>query len=152
MSPAGAEAYRFAEMMICLPPDWKLGEADFQDEANFWPSLAQVAGPLPHQYDTWLWMGHTVPNGDPPEPFAPNTDLSAALLSHPVCFDDDVFAIVHAKDDTKIYFLALIPLYREEMEFKLSKGMNALGELLDLAGVTEILDISRPNVWDAIDG
>jgi hypothetical protein len=46
----------------------------------------------------------------------------------------------------------MIPLYREEMEFKLSKGMQALGELMDAAGVTEILNISRPNVWDATSG
>jgi hypothetical protein len=151
-TPEGAEAYRFAEMMICLPPDWKLGQEDFKDESNYWPvRWLKLLARFPHQYETWLWMGHSVPHGDPPEPFAPNTQLCCALLSHPVCFDD-TFSIVPVDDDTRIYFLALIPLYPEEMEFKLRKGMQALGELMDEAGVTEILDISRPNVWDATSG
>jgi len=52
-----------------------------------------------------LWSGHTVPNGDPPEPYAPNTKLCGALIAPPV---------------------AVWPLHADEMELKLDKGLEAL--------------------------
>jgi hypothetical protein len=40
----------------------------------------------------------------------------------------------------------VIPLYAEEMRFKLDHGAEALCELLDEAGVNELLDPDRPAV------
>ncbi len=32
--PEGAEDYTYAELMLCLPPDWKMSQQDFEDENN----------------------------------------------------------------------------------------------------------------------
>jgi Suppressor of fused protein (SUFU) len=75
--PQGAEEFRFAELMLCLPADWDLnqiqlpaagGEA-FPSEESYWPvrSLKQFAR-FPHEFKTWLWLNHTIPNGNPPAP------------------------------------------------------------------------------------
>lgn len=145
-TPEGAEQLQKAEILICLPPDWKLQQKDFEDESNYWPlRWLKLVARLPHQYNTWLWMGHTIPNGDPPEPLAPNTHLCSVLLAPPVCFDED-FCIIHLPDSTSIFFLSLIPLHRDELDFKLSQGMAALGEILDQSDVTEILNPFRPSL------
>ncbi|MEO8606251.1 MAG: suppressor of fused domain protein [Chloroflexota bacterium] len=146
-TPEGAEAFRYAELMICLPPNWPLTQADFQDERNYWPlRWLKVLARLPHEYDTWIWASHTVPNGDPPKPFAPNTRLSGVILMQPSLMFSDAFIELKINDEKTVYFLSVMPLYREEMDFKLKNSAGSLLNDLAEAGVTEVLDIDRPNV------
>jgi hypothetical protein len=144
--PPGAEAFRSAELLICLPPDWPLTQEAFQDETNYWPiRWLKLLARLPHEYDTWLGELHTVPNGDPARPFADGTELCCMMLARPVLFGPEAWqAAVDA--DRAVQFYSLVPLYREEMEWKLRHGADALLELLDKHGVTELLDVGRPNV------
>jgi hypothetical protein len=146
---AAPEPYRelnYAELLICLPPTWQLNQEAFKDESNYWPiRWLKMLARLPHEYDTWLFEAHTVPNGDPARPFAANTELCCALLRRPVLFGTD-FQTLRVSDEKAIHFLALVPLYREEMEFKLAEGYDSLLELLEPAGVTELLDVRRANV------
>lgn len=145
-TPEGHEHKKYAEVMICLPPDWKLSEKAFAKERWYWPirSLKTLAR-LPHEYDTWLWEHHTVPNGDPPEPFADNTDLCCAYLIRPVLFPKEFFKLKVSKKKT-VHFFCLVPLYQDEMEFKLKVGSDELVDRLDEARVTELLDVERPSV------
>jgi hypothetical protein len=137
---------RYAEMVICLPPSWPLTEDAFKDENNYWPIhwLKRLAR-LPHEYNTWLYATHTVPNDDPPRPFANNTKLCCALILKPVLFGDD-FLTMEVSADKTIHFLSLVPLYREEMDFKLAHGLDPLLDRLGKIYVTELLDIQRKNV------
>jgi hypothetical protein len=43
---------------------------------------------------------------------------------------------------------ALILLHGEEMDLKLKKGVGALGDRLEEAGVTELVDVTRASVVD----
>ncbi len=146
--PPGVEAPQFAELLVCLPPDWPLSQESFEDEANYWPIrwLKQLAR-LPHDYRTWLGFGHSVPNGDPAEPFADNTDFCCMLVLPPVRFGDD-FQLLEMPDGKQIAFYALVPLYAEEMEMKLRRGTNALLEEFDRIGITELIDLDRPNLGE----
>jgi hypothetical protein len=143
--PPGAEPLRHAELMMCLPPEWKVSEADWKDQANYWPIwwLKRLAR-FPHEYATWLGWGHTVPNGDPPEPFAAGTALCCMLLLTPV-LAPEAFGQLDL-DGKVIHFYSLVPLYREEMELKLAEGTDALLKRFDEQGVSELLDPTRPNV------
>jgi hypothetical protein len=124
-APSDGRAY--AELVLALPPDWPMEPEAFEDERRYWPfRLLQTLATLPHQFETWLWIGHTVPNGDPPEPYAPDTGLCCAMLGPA---------------------LTVLALHRDEMEAKLEGGMEALIDPLDQAGVTELLDPARPSVF-----
>jgi hypothetical protein len=137
---------RYAELMICLPTAWPLTHQSFRDERNYWPlRWLKLLAQLPHEYSTWLFASHTVPNGDPPQPFADNTKLCCALLFTPMLFDPG-FHTLQADAEKTIHFLSLVPLYREEMDFKLRKGFEPLLERLGGEGVTELLNIERHNV------
>jgi hypothetical protein len=143
--PAGAEALRFAELLICLPPAWPLAQEAFQDEANYWPiRWLKILARLPHEYSTWLGELHTIPNGDPPVPFAENSELCSMMLARPALLAVEAWQLV-IDAEKSIQFYSLVPLYREEMEFKLNAGADALLEQLDAHGVTELLDIGREN-------
>lgn len=145
-APEGCEECRFAELVICLPPDWRVEDKDFKDERNYWPfRWLKVLARLPHEYQTWLYEAHTVPNGDPPEPFADDTKLCGVALARPTLFGPRFGRLKVAKGKV-VEFLTVLPLYEEEMTYKLAKGFDALAARLHAAGVTELLDLRRRNV------
>ncbi|TVX94056.1 suppressor of fused domain protein [Paenibacillus agilis] len=146
--PEGAESYSYAELMICLPPTWNVSQEGFQKEENYWPvRWLKTMARLPHEYDTWLYAGHTIPNGDPAESYTNNTKLSGMMLAIPTLVDDvESFFSMPCSEDKVVHFFSLLPLYQEEMDFKLKKGVEDLFEKLEQAGVNEIVNIKRKNV------
>jgi hypothetical protein len=140
------EAYERAELMVVLPADWKIGEEEFQDDNNYWPVyfLKRLAR-FPHEYKTWLGYGHTIPNGIEAEDIA-NTGFGCMLLLPPMLSFDEEFLELKTKDGNLINFYAMIPVYKEEMDYKLEEGTDALLDLFDEYGISELVDIDRPNV------
>ena len=57
----------------------------------------------------------------------------------------DGFAQVAMPDGSSVNVYALIPLYDEEMDLKLREGVEALFPGFEQHGVTELLNIDRPN-------
>ena len=144
--PEGAEDTPYAELMICLPPTWKLSEADFQNEANYWPvRLLKYLARMPHEYLTWLAPGHTVPNGDPPEPFHESTEFCCALLANPMTTPPE-FDMVEVAPGKVVRFMGVMPMYAEEVDFKLKRGSEELFKRYEKAGVSEVLKPGRKNV------
>lgn len=143
--PDGTDSPRFTELMICVPSNWPLSMEDFRDEQNYWPiRLLKVLARLPHEFDTWLGLSHSVPNGDPPQPYAENTRFCSAVLVPPLTCTDAFRTLTVDRDET-IHFLAVLPLYPEELDCKLKDGMNVLIDRLDAARVTEVINIRRAN-------
>jgi len=143
-APEGMEEAQYAELCICLPADWKLSEEDFKDDKNYWPiRWLKFLARFPHEYDTWLWWGHTIPNGNPPSPFSTNTKLNTMLLMPTVAFGE---AFHQLKLESKtINFFTLMPLYTEEVELKMKSGVEALLDGFEKYNVSDTLDINRPN-------
>lgn len=138
--------YERAELMIMLPADWKVGEEYFEDNNNYWPIyFLKMLARFPHQYHTWLGYGHTIPNGMDAEPIA-NTGFGCMLLLPPMITFDDEFLTLETKDGNVINFYTLIPLYKEEMDYKLEHGTEALMDKFDNGGVSELVDIHRENL------
>lgn len=149
--PPDAAGYDHAELMLCLPSTWPLSlepwrVETFENEANYWPiRWLKILARFPHEYATWLWWGHSVPNDDPPRPFAPNTRLCGVLLSTPVLAPPE-FDTLEINPEKTIHFFSVLPIYAEEIDYKLQHGADSLLDRLDRHGVSELLDIARPNV------
>lgn len=127
-----------AELLIYLPADWDI-QGD--DEKYYWPlRWLKILARLPLEQDTWLGWGHTVPNGGP---FAENTLLSGVLLINPEDVEDGA-AVCQLPSGEEVNFYQVIPLYEEEMNFKIAKGAEAL--LGKMGGVNAVVDINRANV------
>lgn len=143
--PEGAEEYARAELLIALPATWPISDEAFKDESHYWPARwLKYVGRLPHEYDTWIGWGHTVPNGDPAEPIA-NTGFVGAMLTPPYHLDRDFFQLTAENGDV-ISFYELIPLYPEEMDLKLQKGAEELERRFEKEGIEFALDTERKNV------
>lgn len=133
------------ELVICVRPGWPGMAGEPCDEEDLWPvRLLRDLARLPHQFDTHLGMGHTVPNGDPPMSYASDTRLCCALLC-PALLPPDAFDELTVGDDT-VEMLGVIPLHRGEMAYKLDHGSSALWDLLDEHDVSEALDPGRQSV------
>lgn len=134
-----------AELLIQLPREWKISDKAFESEQWYWPvRTLKMLARLPHEFETWLGTGHTIPNGDPAEPYADNTKFSCALILPPLNAPDE-FHCMETADGTSIWFYSVVPLYEEETNFKLNKGLDALLARFDKADVTDIVDINRTN-------
>lgn len=143
-TPEGVKNCEYAELCFCLPEDWELSQEAFTDEEHYWPvRWLKLLARFPHAYNTWLCYGHTIPNGDPAMPLSGDTNLNTMLLLPPVVFDDE-FRTLRLKNKS-IDFYSLIPLYQEEVDLKLRKGVEALFDGFDKYGVNDILDLNRPN-------
>lgn len=144
--PDGCEDYRYAELLLRLPRDWKMTEKAFKNENHYWPiRLLKTLARLPHEYDTWLGFGHTIPNGDPAEPYASGTKLSCALILPMLNVPKEFQSLVISEDKT-INFWGVYPLYPEETQHKLVSGTDSLLALFEKHAVSEVIDIQRRNV------
>jgi len=152
-APEGYESFRFAELMIKLPADWPLEVgADNRDrpkheiERWYWPvRLLKGLARLPHDYETWLFESHSVPNGDPPEPYADNTELCGALVIVPM-MDSEDFDVVEVDADRRVHILQVLPIGPGEMDHKLRHGSDSLFELFDQMQVSDVVDPTRFDV------
>ncbi|SCJ76850.1 heme biosynthesis-associated TPR protein [uncultured Eubacterium sp.] len=114
-----------AELAICLPADWNL-QSD--EERWYWPiRMLKVLARLPISEDTWLGWGHTVDNG---APFDESTKLCGCMLINPVNFEESA-NICTMPDDSEVNFYQVIPLYDEEMAYKMEHNAEELLNLMD---------------------
>lgn len=145
-TPDNPDLPRFAELMITLPRDWRLSQEAFKDEAWYWPvRLLKTLARLPHRYGTWLGWGHTIPNGDPAEPYAPNVGFAGAIILPPLTAPD-AFRTLEVGPGKHITFYSVLPLFPGEMDLKLKKGTDALLDLFDARHVDDAVDPRRKDV------
>ncbi|MCM3782347.1 suppressor of fused domain protein [Neobacillus mesonae] len=137
------DSFDRAELMIFLPASWELSEKAIENENNYWPiRLMKQLARFPHEYNTWLSYGHTIPNYEDYEPYAEETGLNGVVLYQL----NDNLSIIPTKDGNKVHTYFLIPLYKEEMDYKLEHGMEALMEkLLELGNDALLLNPKRIN-------
>ncbi|MCL2032857.1 MAG: suppressor of fused domain protein [Methanomassiliicoccaceae archaeon] len=128
-----------AEVLIALPPDWDIQN---EDENWYWPirCLKSIAR-LPGDNRTWLGYGHTVSNE---EPYADNTELCGALITMPYLFGQEA-AVCSLPNGDEINFYQVLPLYEDEMDFKIEHGAEALEDLFP-KDFDMVLDPVRRNV------
>lgn len=128
-----------AEVLICLPPDWKLLD---EDERWYWPvRWLKLLARLPIEEDSWLGWGHSIQAGGP---FSKDTELAGIMLTSPAAFGGEAGVCV-LSPDKQISFYQIVPLYSEELDFKVKYGAEALMERMSAAMLT-VADPGRKNV------
>lgn len=129
-----------AELAIALPGNWKLKREDLKNERWYWPiRLLKTLARLPIASDTWLGFGHTMDNE---EDFAKGTKLCAAILTGPQDTEDGSEVCILPGGE-EVNFYQVIPLYREELEYKMAHGADALLDKMD--GISFVTYNTRPN-------
>ena len=129
-----------AELAIALPRNWKLKHEDLKNERWYWPiRLLKTLARLPIASDTWLGFGHTMDNE---EDFAENTKLCAAILTPPQGTEDGS-EVCTLPGGEEVNFYQVLPLYRDELEYKLAHDADALLDKMN--GISFVAEPDRQN-------
>lgn len=140
-----------AELVLVLPEDWfapwtpETGLVHILSHEGFWPVRELLTfAKFPHTYQTWLALGHTVPNGAPAEPYAGTTMLDGAVFLPPMSvFPEPEECHIQLDDDNQLALLTPVFLYNHEMDYKLDRGLHALIDLFNRNGVDDVLREAR---------
>lgn len=139
---------RLAEVLIVLPKGWPLDMSSLKEDRHYWPiKLLKDVARFPQAMNSWIGFGHTIGNGsgnNDVTPYAPGLPFCGAAILPPMSFGK-VFTL-QRKDRETIYFWAVVPLHRPEMEFAFERGTDPLLDMFDKAGVTEKVDMDRMSV------
>lgn len=129
--------YKYAELIIKLPPNWKLDPESCKDEENYWPiRMLRLLGHLPHLNPGYINEQVIVPHGEPeepPYPFTKKTWLSSLML----CKSEDIPSYVF-EDGTKIDFFTLVPITVDEEALVKEKGSNNVMHMLKSKDVVDL--------------
>jgi Suppressor of fused protein (SUFU) len=141
--PEGAEGFQYAELVLHLPSDWPMTHESWTDERHYWPiRLLKSLARMPHEYETWLCEDHTV--GTPgAEPYGPGTLQCGALIAPYISAPPEFNTL--DLGSRRVNFFSVIPLYKEEMDFKKREGADALYDAFEHAGLTDVVSPERPS-------
>ena len=113
------------ELQLSLPADWKFDVESLKNTNFYWPvGLLEYLATFPWSESTWLGFGHTIPL----QKFSEDTELSGVLLNYPEHYPFEIGHIDLPRGT--VQFLNVVPLYNEEMEYKLAYGMEGLEKLM----------------------
>lgn len=144
-TPASFDGPKRAELILRLPPAWPMTQEAFANDENYWPvRWLKMLARLPHDYNTWLWPSHTIPNGQPAAPLSSRTTQNGMMIVPATCLDDGDEIVATSKGP--VMLMSVMPVYNEEMQYKLENGYDALIEKLVAADIDELLDLERVNV------
>ncbi|MBQ7775323.1 MAG: suppressor of fused domain protein [Lachnospiraceae bacterium] len=140
------EDLKYAELYTFLPSTWNCGEnfktlSDLEAKDSWIIQYIRFLARFPHEYETWLGHGHTLPNGPEYAPLCENTKMGGIVLSQ----GGGDIECVKTKDGKEINLLMAIPAYQEEIEYKLKYGMDALEDIFSENKMPLTINMSRPN-------
>lgn len=142
--PEGAENFRFAELVVYLPPDWPLNEKALEDPKHYWPIdwLRRIAR-WPYQNKTWLGGQYAIiANGEPPAPLGPNVRFTCWLvMAEPLDFGR-----MRRSDGSWVVFYGLYPLYSEERDMEKEHGVQHILTLFQKHQFPAFVNLARPNL------
>ncbi len=139
--PENSKGNKLIEVVILLPKSWNLKGLDWQDEEKCWPILhLKSIGKIPFEQNTWIESSHTI-SYDKNRGCMPGTNFVGSIILPPLSLEKE-FTIIEAAN---IHFLMVLPIFEEELTYKLKHGSNKLIDKLNRYGINDVLDINRRN-------
>ncbi len=132
-----------AEMMIHLPANWNI-QSD--DEIDYWPiRWLKIMARLPLNQSAWLGHGHSVPNNGS---FSEMDRFAGLVLLAPALAEAGAESCL-LENGEAVNFYNLVPLYQEEIDFKLKRGSEELVGMFEKRAIEPeqvfIVNINRPS-------
>jgi len=135
---------KYAEVAMLLPKDWKLENGEWKFEKNRWPldHLKKIAK-IPYNNDSWIGFGHTVTYDLEESKCFPNTNFNSSIILTSVKLPDAFSRIKYNNETIRVY--SVVPLYPEELKFKLENDANTLIDKFIEFDIDEVFDPNRTN-------
>lgn len=138
--PEKYKTLQHIELYFCLPSYWDLNAVDNPSMQWVKPWIQKLARFLLEK-QTWYGVGHTFPNGNPSEAISQTMQQKYFLLNTPTYFSEELQPIDIA--GKTIEFLAIVPIFEDELDYKMGKGTYKLQKKFFDKNITELLDDYR---------
>jgi len=126
------------ELYFCLPSYWNLKD-------NNWPLLwLNKLAELPQKKSTWYGPGDTIPAGSPPEKLSPDFAANHFMLVQPIELEHEL--TTNFNSELGVKFFGIIPLFQQELDYKIRNSATVLTSRLTKKTQTEKLDTFRTPV------
>lgn len=140
-----SEDLEFAELMMLVPKEIKFEDVYTGENKNDWIiTVLKRTAKFPYYHDTWIGIGHSIQAEKDLSTYGKDTKYVGALILPSVTFDEKFTKI--NRDGRIINIYNILPLYKEELKFKIENGYNKFLDLLIKANGKEVLDLKRKNL------
>lgn len=129
--PEDLEEYELerAELIMCLPPEM----VDLSDNDSWFLDIMRTVAHLPLERKSWIAYGHTVGAGQG-NTIDSSVPFNAVILKSAKKLGGKRLPKCSLPSGEVINFYYLMPIFAEELDFKLSNGANALFGLFVASG------------------
>jgi len=128
------------ELYFCLPSYWEWEDRE-NPQMNWVFYWIQRLVQHVKEKETWFGHGHSMPCGKEMNPLSATMKQNHFMLSEPMLLEMEMAPV--QMTDREINFLSIIPLFKDEMDYKQSKGTFKFMQKLVNNGITEKLDDYR---------
>jgi len=135
------QAYK--EIYFCLPDYWEWEDTENPQMNWVFPWIQRLAKFVVEK-ETWFGQGHTMPCGKDAEPLSATMKQNYFLLADPILLESPLAPL--KVGDKTVHFLSIIPVFKDEFEYKHGRGTFKLLAAFLNKGVTEKLDDFRYSV------
>lgn len=141
--PDKLKGREYNELCFCLPSYWEWEDLENPNMNWIFPWLQKLSRHVVEK-QTWFGHGHTIPNGKDLAPLSPAMRQNHLILSDPVLLENELKPI--SIGEKEVNFLAIIPIFPDEMDFKQAKGTFKFFVRMSNKGVNELLDDYRTTI------
>jgi len=113
-------------------------------EQTWFEKILRYTAHFPFEYDTWLGEGHTIQNGNPPQPITEGSLLTNMFLLPPIYEAPEAAQI--QLDDTPVKLLWLTFLTDAEAEYKIENGYSKLAKKFTHENFPRVVDPGRKSI------
>lgn len=137
------EGREYNELFFCLPRYWDISESDNPNRQ--WP-VEWLEKLVNHVLDKNLWYGpgHTIQCYPDYAPLSFTMKQNHLMLIDPLFLQEEMKPL--EVDGKRIYFLAGLPIFGDEMDYKQGKGTQKLLDKFRNKNINEKLDDFRETV------
>lgn len=102
------------------------------ENRNDYPELLRHLAHFVHNNNTWLHWGHTMPNGQPPEPLFETENPDSLFFMPTIVHPDSTLGEKLRIASEPVNLLWCVPITTAECELKLEAGTDALYDLFEV--------------------
>lgn len=133
----------FNELFFCVPSYWELD--DLETPAFYWIydwiyRLEQFV----REKNTWFGPGHTIPTGNPIEALSVTMKQEYFIFGDPIFVKEPLLPL--ELTDKTVHFLSIIPIFGDELDYKIGKGTYKFFKRFVGRKNTEVLDDYRSSI------
>lgn len=133
----------YNELYFCLPSYWEWEDMN-NPRTNWVFDKIDFLAKYAIEKETWFGPGHTIPCSKNGEPLSETMRQNYFILTKPLLLENELQTI--DVDGKKVHFLAIIPIFSDELDYKMGKGTHKLIRKFHQKGITEKLDDFRLSV------